>query len=49
MRARYNGQDGELTIAHCAILRYMENGNVSKFYTFYCEYSARPRGSLVGR
>ena len=32
MRARYNGQDGELTIEQCTLLRYMENGKVRKFY-----------------
>jgi hypothetical protein len=32
MRATYNGQSGELTIEHCCILRYMENGKVRKFY-----------------
>jgi hypothetical protein len=32
MRATYNGQPGELTIEHCVILRYNENGKVRKFY-----------------
>lgn len=32
MRARYNGQDGELTIEHCTLLRFNENGKVRKFY-----------------
>jgi hypothetical protein len=32
MRATFNGQSGELTIEHCAILRYMENGKIRKFY-----------------
>jgi hypothetical protein len=32
MRARYNGQDGELTIEQCTLLRYMENGTIRKFY-----------------
>jgi len=32
MRARYNGQDGELTIEQCTLLRYNENGKVRKFY-----------------
>lgn len=32
MRATFNGQSGELTIEHCSILRYMENGRVRKFY-----------------
>jgi hypothetical protein len=32
MRATYNGQPGELTIEHCAILRYNENGKIRKFY-----------------
>lgn len=32
MKATYNGQPGELTIEHCTILRYMENGSVRKFY-----------------
>jgi hypothetical protein len=32
MRARYNGQDGELTIEQCTVLRYNENGKIRKFY-----------------
>jgi hypothetical protein len=32
MRARYNGQDGELTIEQCTLLRFNENGKVRKFY-----------------
>jgi len=32
MKATYNGHPGELTIEHCTILRYMENGKVRKFY-----------------
>jgi len=32
MRARYNGQDGELTIEQCTILRFNENGKIRKFY-----------------
>ena len=32
MRARYNGQDGELTIEQCTLLRYIENGKIRKFY-----------------
>jgi len=32
MRATFNGQPGELTIEHCTVLRYMENGKVRKFY-----------------
>jgi hypothetical protein len=32
MRARYNGQDGELTIEQCTLLRYNENGKIRKFY-----------------
>jgi len=32
MKATFNGQPGELTIVHCTILRYMENGKVRKFY-----------------
>jgi hypothetical protein len=32
MRATFNGQHGELTIEHCTILRFMENGSVRKFY-----------------
>ena len=32
MKATFNGQPGELTIEHCTILRYNENGKVRKFY-----------------
>lgn len=32
MKATLNGQPGELTIEHCTLLRFMENGSVRKFY-----------------
>lgn len=32
MKHTYNGQSGELTIEHCTILRYNENGKIRKFY-----------------